>query len=225
MAIVKVVDLVSKAQTLLQDATGTRWSGTELQGWLNDGYREIVVLRPDANTLIGEFTCAAGPRQNITTVFPSAIRVMEVIRNTATGSTKSRVRLATRKSVDGVRPTWYSDAGTVNIELFMFDPRTPREFLVFPPATTAARLEVEFVAVPTPHTLSASELASPVTAEVIRVDDSFSGVLLDYMMYRGCSKDSEVAASMARATAHYQAFQTALGAKGQTEAASQPGVA
>ena len=225
MATVKVVDVLSRAQTLLKDSTGVRWSLTELQLWLNDGYRDTLILRPDANTLVGEFTCVAGPRQKITSTFSNASRLIECVRNTATSSNKSRVRLASRQSVDSMRPNWYAETPTVNIELYVFDPRTPTEFLVYPPASTAARLEVTYAQVPTPHTLTDVQLANPATAEVIRIDDMFAGALLDYVLYRAYSKDAEDAAVSSRAVAHYQAFVAALGAKGQSEAASQPGVA
>jgi len=225
MATVKVVDVISKAQTLLKDATGVRWPLLELQGWLNDSYRDTLILRPDANTLIGEFTCVAGPRQRITSTFSNASRLVECLRNTAASSRKSRVRLASRASIDGMRPNWYSETQTVNIELYVFDPRTPTEFLVYPPASTAARLEVAYAQVPSPHTLTEAQLANAATAEVIRIDDTFSGALLDYVLYRAYSKDAEDAAVSSRAVAHYQAFQSALGVKGQSDAASQPGVA
>lgn len=225
MATVKVVDVLSKAQTLLQDATGTRWSLLELQGWLNDSYRDTVNLRPDSNTLVGEYACVAGPRQTITTTFSSAIRVVEVYRNTAATSDKGRVRLSSRESIDSMRPEWFSEPQTVNIELYTFDPRTPKDIMVYPPAASTARLEVAYAAVPTAHALTSEQLSNPATAEVIRIDDSFANALLDYVLYRAFSKNAEVANGSARAVAYFQAFQNALGVKGQSDAASQPGVA
>jgi hypothetical protein len=225
MSTVKVVDVLSRAQTLLKDSTGVRWALTELQLWLNDGYRDTVILRPDANTLIGEFACVAGPRQKITTTFSNASRLIECVRNTAVSSNKSRVKLASRSSVDSMRPNWYAETQTVNIELYVFDPRTPTEFLVYPPASTAARLEVAYAQVPAAHTLTSEQLANAATSEVIRIDDMFAGALLDYVLYRAYSKDAEDNGTAGRAVAHYQAFQSALGVKGQSEAASQPGVA
>ena len=62
------------------------------------------------------------------------------------------------------------------------------------------------------------------TTEVIRIDDSFANALLDYMLFRAYNKEAE-ASSIAKATAHYQAFQNSLGVKGTTEAATQSGVA
>lgn len=225
MATVKVVDLIVRARTLLQDEDSVRWTVTELQYWLNDGYRDVLNLRPDSNTLTGEFTCVAGPRQVLTTTFPNASRLVSVVRNTAPTSNKYGVRLVNRRTLDDQRKGWYADTPTVSIEEYMFDPRQPREFLVYPPATTAARLEVAYAQIPTPHTLSESQLTNTATTETIRIDDSFANALLDYVLYRAYSKDAEQQGNAARAVAHFQAFQNSLGVAAQANAASQPGVA
>jgi hypothetical protein len=147
------------------------------------------------------------------------------VRNLATTSNKYSVRLTDRRSLDTQRRSWYSDTPSASVELYMFDPRTPKEFLVYPPATIAARLEVIYSVLPAEHTLSDAQLLNPATAETIRIDDIFATALFDYMLYRAYSKDSEQTAMMQRAVAHYQAFQNALGIKQQVDAASQPGVA
>ncbi len=225
MATEKVVTLISKAQTLLQDTTSVRWSPTELQGWLNDAYREAVILRPDVNTVVAEYACAAGARQNLANTFPSAIRLIEVTRNTATTSNQRAIRLATRQTLDDQRRDWYTETPVDSVQLYAFDPRVPKQFLVYPPATAAARLEVIYSAVPAPHTLSSGDLTNPATTEVIRIDDSFANALVDYILYRAYTKDAAVSANAARAVAHYQAFQLALTGSAQANAASQPGAA
>jgi hypothetical protein len=225
MATVKVVDVISKAQTLLKDATGVRWSSLELQGWLNDAYREIVIFRPDSNAKTGTYACVAGPRQQITSTFASATQLLDVVRNVASSATKSPVKLITRQTLDDMDRSWYGNTGAVTIERYAFDPRLPREFLVYPPAAVGAQLEIIYSSVPAAHALTETQLSNPATAEVIRIDDSFGNVLVDYVMYRAYSKDAEVAANSARAVAHYQAFQNGLGIKGQSEAAAQPGAA
>lgn len=225
MSTVKVVDVIDRAKTLLQDTTSVRWPLTELQLWLNDSYRDIVNLRPDANTQTGTYTCTAGPRQNITSVFSSALRLIDVVRNVATSSDKSAIRITNRHMLDDQRRTWYGETPTVNIQHYMFDPRLPKEFLVYPPATTAAELEVVYASVPQGHALSEADLGNPLTTDTISVDDSYAGAILDYILYRAYSKDAEYAGNSQRAVAHMQAFQAALTGKGQVEAASQPGAA
>jgi len=225
MAIVKVVDLIERAKTILQDEDSVRWSLSELQYWLNDGYRETLIVRPDSNTITAEFACVDGPRQVITTVFPNATRLISVVRNTAATSNKYAVRLVDRRGLDDQRKGWYTETASVSVEKYMFDARQPKEFLVYPPATTTARLEIAYAQVPTPHTLSDVQLSNTATAEVIRVDDSFANSLLDYMLYRAYTKDAEQQGTAARAVGHFQAFQSSLGVSAQANAASQPGVA
>lgn len=221
MSTVKVVSLLSRAAVLLQDDDLVRWTALELQDWLNDGYRELVNIRPDANTLAAEHTCQAGARQVLS--FTDAVRLVSVSHNTATSSNKHNVELVTNRSLDSQRRGWRAEAQTVSIEQYLFDPRTPKEFDVYPPASSAARLWVLYAAVPAPHTLSAEQLANPATTETIRVDDAFANALLDYVLYRAYSIDGE-SGSGGKATAYYNTFRTSLGEKGQSEAASQPGV-
>ena len=225
MATVKVVDLIDRARTILLDTTSVRWALTELQWWLNDSYREVLTIRPDSNTLTGEFACVAGPRQVLTSTFANASRLISVIRNTAATSNKYAVRLVDRRVLDDQRKGWYTETATVSVEEYMFDARQPRDFLVYPPATTLARLEVAYAQVPAAHTLTSGQLADTANTEVIRIDDSFANALLDYVLYRAYTKDAEQAANAQRAMAHYQAFQNALGVSAQANAASQPGVA
>jgi len=96
---------------------------------------------------------------------------------------------------------------------------------VYPPATNTAQLEVVYSQVPAAHTLTEAQLLNSATTEVIRIDDSYSNAMLDYILYRAYSKDVDYAANAQRAVAHYQAFQNAIGVKTTTEAASRPGVA
>jgi hypothetical protein len=225
MATVKVVEIISRAKTLLQDSSSVRWPVTELQGWLNDAYREAVNLRPDCNALVDTFLCDAGPRQNITARFPTAVRLIDVVRNMAASSDKRAVRLVERHALDGQIRNWYAATPKVTTEQYMFDPRTPREFLVYPPATALTQLEVVYSAVPTGHNLTAEQLNSSATAETIRIDDSYANALLDYVMYRAYSKNTESPTGATKAAGHFQLFQNAMGVKGQAEAASKPGAA
>jgi hypothetical protein len=151
--------------------------------------------------------------------------LVSVIRNTAPTSNKYGVRLVNKSSLDDQRRGWYAETPTVSVEEYMFDPRQPREFLVYPPATSAARLEITYAQIPSPHTLTAQQLTNAATTETIRIDDSFANALLDYVLYRAYSKDAEQQGNAARAVAHFQAFQNSLGVTAQANAASQPGVA
>lgn len=222
MSIITVVSIIESAQTILQDKTGTRWPVLELQQWLNASYREIVNLRPDANSLTTVFTCGAGPRQYLLNQFPDALRLIDVVRNVTTGSNMGAVKLIDQSSMDESRPYWYGEAQTVNLQLYMFDPKQPKEFLVYPPASSSAQLELIYSQMPALHTLTQTQLNNPSQPDTINLDDSYTNPILDYILYRCFSKDSEYQLNAQRAIGHYQAMQNALGVKTSSDTASQP---
>lgn len=229
MAVSKVVDIVKRAQTILQDTTATRWPLTELQGWLNDAYKEIVIFRPDANAESAVVPLAAGARQKChdagSVNLPNLLRVLDVVRNTHASSDKRAIRRTDRKILDDQRPTWYTDAATYSIQHYIYDDRNPHEFMVYPPATAGASIEIVYSSVPTAHALTEAQLGNSSTATTIHLDDIYANCILDYILYRAYSKDAEYAANGARAQAHYGAFQGALGVKTTVDVNVSPATA
>ena len=222
MATIKVIEVIKRVEDVLQDSN-VRWPRVELQNWLNESYLQIALLRPDASSKTGTLTCVAGSRQTITSGFSTALRLLDVVRNLASSSNKKVVRLIERSVLDDQRPAWHNDTASVNIQNYTFDIRQPKEFFVFPPATTSAQLEVVYADLPGTHSLSEANL-HPTTgsAEVIKVDDTYLSVITDWILYRAFSKDAEFAANAARAGAHYQTFMSSIGNKTQSDVGSSP---
>ena len=222
MATIKVIEVIKRVEDVLQDSN-VRWPRVELQIWLNESYLQIALLRPDASSKTGTLTCVAGSRQTITSGFSTALRLLDVVRNLASSSNKKVVRLIERSVLDDQRPAWHNDTASVNIQNYTFDVRQPKEFFVFPPATTSAQLEVVYADLPGTHSLSEANL-HPTTgsAEVIKVDDTYLSVITDWILYRAFSKDAEFAANAARAGAHYQTFMSSIGNKTQSDVGSSP---
>jgi len=222
LATIKVREVIKRVEDVLQDSN-VRWPRIELQNWLNESYLQIVQLRPDSNAKTGTFTCVAGTRQTITTGFASALRIIDIVRNLASASDKKVVRLINRSVLDDQRPAWHTDTATVNIQNYTFDVRQPKSFFVYPPATTAAQLEVVYADLPTAHALSAANLdPASSSSDVILVDDTYVTAIIDWILYRAFSKDAEFAANAARAGAHYQTFMSSIGTKTQSDIASAP---
>jgi len=222
VATIKVIEIIKRVEDVLQDSN-VRWPRVELQNWLNESYLQIALLRPDASSKTGTLTCVAGSRQTITSGFSTALRLLDVVRNLASSSDKKVVRLIDRSVLDDQRPAWHTDTASVNIQNYTFDVRQPKEFFVFPPATTSAQLEVVYADLPGTHSLSEANL-HPTTgsAEVIKVDDTYLSVITDWILYRAFSKDAEFAANAARAGAHYQTFMSSIGNKTQSDVGSSP---
>lgn len=227
MSTVKVIDVIRRVEDVLQDSN-IRWPRTELQNWMNESYLAITLARPDANAKSGTFTCSAGTRQVLTKAtadggYPSALRLLDVTRNMASTSSYRVIRLVSRSVLDDQRPGWHAETGTVNIQHFTFDPRQPKEFFVYPPATTAAEVEVVYTDSPGSHTLSESDLdPEGSNTEVIKLDDIYTSPIIDWILYRAYSKDAEYGANEARAQASYAAFNAAISTKNQVDAAVSP---
>lgn len=222
MAFTKVVDVVGRAQVITQDTTGTRWTRVELQNWLNDAYKEIVLVRPDANAQSATVTLAAGTRQSIAVSPSGALRLMDVVRNMAATSSKRAIRKIDRKILDDQLPDWHTQAGSVDIQHFIFDERVPKEFMVYPPALATAQVEIVYSSVPVPHTLTEAQLSNSATVDTIKLDDVYANAMLDYILYRAYLKDAAYAGNAERAMMSLQAFNNALGLKTQSDMANSP---
>lgn len=222
MPSVKVIDIIRRVEDVLQDSN-VRWPRVELQNWINEAYMSIVLLRPDANAKTGLFPCAEGTRQTLTTEFPSSLRLLDVTRNLAATSKKKVVRFVDRAVLDDQRPAWHTETPTVDIQHYAYDPRQPKEFFVYPPAANAAQIEVVYADAPGAHTLTETELdPEGNNTETIKLDDTYMSPIIDWVLYRAYSKDAQYGANEARASASYQAFMAAIGAKNQSDVAVQP---
>ncbi len=225
MATIKVIDVISRVEAILQD-TNIRWPRVELQKWLNESYLSIVLLRPDANAVCATFTCAAGTKQDLTASsggFPSALRLLDITRNVLNSSNKKVVRVVARSVLDDQRPSWHSETQSINIQHYTYDPRQPKQFYVYPPATNAAELEVVYADAPGSHSLTEAQLDPDGShAEVIKLDDIYLSPITDWILYRAYSKDAEYGANEQRAAAAFQTFNAAIGTKTQVDAAVSP---
>ena len=80
MATVKVIDLIDRAEEILQDTTNVRWSQQTLLNYLNDAQREVVLFRPDANPINETFTLTANSAKQ--TLPSAALRLISIYKNT-----------------------------------------------------------------------------------------------------------------------------------------------
>jgi len=215
MATITGQSLVTKAQTLIQDNTGVRWPRDELLGYLNDGQREVVLLRPEASvTNASKVLTANSTKQSLPA---DAVMLIDVPRNMgAAGTTAGRViRIVSREILDAQYPNWHVDANAGgDIRHFTYDPRDPKTFYVYP-KSPATSLFVELV-------YASSPVATDDAGAVIGIDDIYANALVDYILYRAYSKDAEYAQNSQLAVAYYTAFANALGIKTNTDLQRNP---
>lgn len=215
MATITVASVISKAQTILQDTTGIRWPDAELLGWLNDGQREIVFYKPNAFVKNAPVKLVAGTKQ---TLPPDGVQLIDVVRNMGVdGVTPGRsIRITMREVLDSQHPTWHSATPAAETKHYMYSLLDPKTFYVFPPqpASNQGYVELIYGAAPTDAALIGT----------ITIDDIYQTVLLDYILYRAYSKDTEYAADANRANNHQQAYISALTGKTKVEIGVNPNV-
>lgn len=210
--------IVRRVVETLQDNTSVRWPANELVRYLNDGQREIVLYRPDAMVTNAAITLVAGSKQSLPA---SGTKLIEIVRNTA--GTKRSVRLVNREILDSQAPGWHNITGVTEILHFMYDPRDPKVFYVYPPAAASgASLDAVYAALPTDVTEPADGALYTAVTGNISVPDIYGNVIQDYILYRAYSKDSEYAGNASRAQAHYGAFANALGVEMKATVNFQP---
>lgn len=207
--------ILTRVVDILLDDTNVRWSIPELVRYFNDGQREVLVYRPDATATTVTHPLVAGARQPMPT---NAYKLLEVYRNT--GGTKANVRKIDMNLLDAQLPNWQGGSATTTIKHYMYDPRDIGVFYVYPPAaSTGASLEM--LVSTKPALIAEQNTLGDVTGDV-SVNELFANALIDYVLFRAFNKDAEYAGNVTRATAHYSAFQNAVGVEANATAVASP---
>ena len=196
-------DVLTRASDIIQDQTNIKWPQEELLRYLNDGRREVAIVRSDLYATSVAHVLLAGTKQAI----PSdGLRFIDGVRNVTSGDAVGKaVRVAEREILDAQRPGWHTEAASVDIKHFMVDERNPKVFYVYPPATAGHKMEIVYLKTPTD--IAIGNIGSTQLSE----EDVYVGALVDYVCYRAFSKDSEYAGNADRATRHAAAFAATLG--------------
>lgn len=204
--------ILNKAAIQLTDIGNTRWTRAELLDWLNQGQKQIVILSPNATNKVSTVQLAVGTRQTI----PSdGWLLLELIRYMGTDGTKPgrAIRLTSRELIDSFNPNWHADTKSPVPKHYVFDPQDQTAFYVYPPNTGTGYVQLNYAPVPPMITSEAT---------VISISDTFEPALLDYILYRACSKDAEYAPGLALAQGYLQTFMASVGVKQTSELANNP---
>jgi len=206
MPTITVDSTIARASVLLQDPTNIRWPKTELLDWLNDGQREVVLRKPNASVKNAAINLIAGTKQFI----PSdGVQLLDVVRNMVSGQA---IRIVDREILDAQLPGWHGATQTKDVQHYCYNDLDLKNFYVYPPNNGTGAVELIYSSSPTAATLGG----------VISIDDIYQSALVDYIMYRAYSKDSEYAADPARVSSYYTSFANSLGGKLQMEVGANP---
>lgn len=210
--------IIRRVAETLQDLTAVRWSTAELVRYLNDGQRELGTYRPDAVSTNATVNLTVGAKQ---TLPADGFKLLDILRN-ETANSKRAVRLVNRQLMDAHIPNWYSQTPSLEVQHFLYDPRDPLVFYVYPPASAGAAVYMIYAAHPAGVAEPADGTTYTAVSGNINVPDIYANALMDYVLYRAFAKDAEYAGNAARATAHYQAFVNALTVEANATAVASP---
>ena len=212
MGTITAQTIIDKAAIQLIDLGNDRWTREELLDWLNQAQKQIVVMSPNATNKVEVVQLESGTRQSI----PSdGWTLLEVIRYMGTDGTKPgrAVRLTSRELIDSFNPNWHSDNKTATPKHYIFDPQDQTVFFVYPPNSGTGYVELNYSPVPPIIT---------VETETISINDIFEPAILDYILYRACSKDAEYAPGVQLAGGYLQTFMAAMQIKSVSELSNNP---
>jgi hypothetical protein len=212
MSTVTAKSIIDKASIQLLDPSNVRWTRAELLGWINDAQRQIVIMSPNATNKVSTIKLDAGTRQSI----PSdGWTLLNVIRYMGTDGTKPgrAVRIASQEVMDAFNPNWHAATPSVVPQTYIFDLQDQTVFYVYPPNTGKGYVQINYS--PDPTDLTAE-------TQTINVRDIFETAILDYVLYRACSKDAEYAPGLTLASGYLQTFMASMGQKATSEKENSP---
>lgn len=207
--------VINRALFVLNDdqTAPARWTKAQLLVFVNDGQRQIVQFKPDANPATAVVKLSAGTRQSI----PSGqYQLVDIVRNMGTAGTTPGppVSLIDRKTLDEEIPDWHASGSSATVKHYCFDDRAPTVFFVYPAQPVANQGYVEMVtSVPPGEAL----LTAPIT-----LNDIYANSLVDYILYRALSVNAEHADSLNRSMAHWNAFLAGIGRMDLVQKAAAP---
>ena len=182
-----VIDRVRR-QLNDEDAAAYRWSLNELVAYVNDGMRQTVAIKPESNIVEVLFTPAStAPLQ---TLPANAVKFIKATTN-AIGTVGAEVpgdpiRLCEKDVLDTFSPDWTrtDPAGDVpaggRYSHYMHDKRDPTRFYLYPRPSVAAKLWLEYAALPNEVTALVDDFP---------LSDQYLDAVVQYVLYRALTKD------------------------------------
>lgn len=212
MSTTTAASVINKAAILLLDLANVRWTRAELLGWINDAQRAVALSKPDASNSVASVKLIAGTKQALP---PDAWLLMDVVRNMGTNGTTpgQAIRIVTRELIDAMNPSWHASPQVSVIDNYIYNVQDQISYYVYPPSDGTGYIELNYAQLP-PDVLT--------EANLLVISDIYVPVVLDYIMYRCCSKDAEYAAGLRLASAYYKSFATAMGMVEQSEMRNNP---
>lgn len=208
----QAIELINQCAREYQDIAFERIakSGSAQANWLqflNDGQRAVVIVRPDANAVTQAVQLVPGTRQSLPA---GGLRLLDVTRNMGSAGTTagSAIRLAERQSMDMADRSWHTAPPNVKVRELLYDEKKdPTSYWVSPPVPLAQSVYIEIIFSKSPTDITDAD------AGAITISDVYAPALIEWMLYRAFSLQTQALNVQQRASFKYQTFFNLLGVK------------
>ena len=157
----------------------------------------------------------AGTKQ---TLVAADVLLLDVIRNMGlAGATPGRaIRWIAKTELDECRPDWHSELAAAVVQHWIYDPRSPKNFYVYPqqPATPE---QVELITSRIPVAMTLDDVDGETADTNLGIDDIWLNPLLQFTVYRAQSKDAEETRQGGKADLAWREFLQLLGIDTETK--------
>lgn len=204
-----VADVLNRVRPVLNDTDSSayRWSDLDLKRYIDDAVRLILIKRPDANTQTTTLQVVVGAKQ---TLSDSHEKLIDVISNVSGRA----VTIIDQSVLDAFSPGWRNSTESDATKHYMFDPRSSREYWVYPPMkTTGGTLTAKV-------SLKHSNLAE--NGSTVGLRDTYLEHVVCFVLYKAYVRDMEFAGNAELAASYLALFNGMLGDKTTADNAFAP---
>lgn len=208
----KVSQLVSDVRVILRDNFGygaQSYTDPELVGYCNRAMDFCADLSASCNPVTKVVSLSEGSVQKLPA---DGGRILGFLHNDLPASNRYKIGVASYKGRTSARemdldalniqnPSWAGVAASDLVLYVMFDPLSPKQFVVYPTNTGGGKLFVRYTERPAPVVAVTDDF--PLSAE-------FKEACVNMMMYFCLSRDGEDTENSARASDFYQQAATLL---------------
>lgn len=207
--------IIDRVSIVLDDPNHVVYNIQHKINALNEALQSLVSVRPDAASYTAMMLLVAGTRQTL----PSdGVRLLKVIRNKGVSGLSDAgrsIRKADMLVQDALLPDWHLTNGQTTISEYFYDPLSPKEFYVYPPAPVSPQIGIDISYVRVLPTIAA-------TTDTFPVDDYYAPAVQEWMLYSLWCGDDEQSPNYSAAQAHLQTFFNLLQVKANSDVASSP---
>lgn len=182
---------------------GTRITAADWMDFIDEGIKQLILVRPDANVEVESVQTVAGAKQEL----PDDSQVLiDVLYNMGTdGATRGTpITFVDRKTFDMLDTDWQTETPSDTIiHHYTYDKRMPRIFFIYPRAVAGSLPYIEIATSKIPTALSTIN-------STLEIDSLFINAIKDWALYLAYSLDTDSKVNTELAQWYYNAFYQAL---------------